>query len=318
MTSKHWSCAWGSLRHIRKDVSGARCAFVVRFLHYTQLSRSRSDVKNGGFRHVAWEHGKLGNADGKFMAWLSERGFGTPECRKLSRARIQDVRCVQPRPAREHRSSSVKLSLHSAVVRTQRTSHNLRVSASAACSNVFSACSPRQGTQGPGLIHRLVLHTAVGSPLSIRRPFPNPPSEYAKGQPTGDRLKEACTVFAGTRDREPDTISLPTAQGAASVQEVVCHARDIDPRPPNDPVEACRYRTEIGDKSAGRNYAMPTGVHSKLTKQPSPPIGTTLCLKRPADDERFRHRSLVTSRWMRSDTCLPPDNCPTPRRLAVI
>ena len=101
-------------------------------------------------------------------------------------------------------------------------------------------------------------------------------------------------MFAGACDLEPDTVGLPAAQGAVRVQEVVYHARNIDPRPTNDPVQVCRYRAEVGDELGGDGYAVPTSLHSKLTKQLPRPIGLTLRLKRSADDERLRHRDRLT------------------------
>jgi len=100
-------------------------------------------------------------------------------------------------------------------------------------------------------------------------------------------------MFAGACDFEPDTVGLPSAQGAARVQEVVYHARNIDPRPTNDPMQGCRDRAEVGDEFGGDDYAVPTGVHSELAKQLPCPIRLTLRLKRSADDERLQHHDYL-------------------------
>ena len=122
-------------------------------------------------------------------------------------------------------------------------------------------------------------------------------------------------MFAGACHLEPDTVGLPAAKGTARVKEVVHHARNIDPRPANDPVQESRYRTEIGDEFGGNGYALLIDSHLKLAQQLPPPIGATLGLKRPADNKRPRHRDLLMwpfnlAAWIRSLSspvalCLP-------------
>lgn len=110
-------------------------------------------------------------------------------------------------------------------------------------------------------------------------------------------------MLAGACHPEPDTVGVRAAQGAVRVQEVVYDACNIDLRPTNDPVQGCRYRAEVGDEFGGDGYAVPTCVHSKLTKQLSRAIRLTLRPKRSADDERLRHRDRLTGLSGTDDAC---------------